>query len=106
MPVSKEPQFFGYNNLVAAPYNGGTALVLVFEALAQGSAAAQNQVREVYAMNSTDGGQTWSSQNRMTDDDINTDLGSKMTPGISAAPNGRIDTSWIDFRNDNGQPAD
>lgn len=102
MTVAKEPPFFGYNNFVAAPYNGGTSLVLVFEALAQGSAAAQNQVRDVYAMNSTDGGQTWSTQTRMSDDDINTDLGSKMTPGISAAPNGRIDTSWIDFRNDNG----
>ena len=102
MPVSKEPAFFGFSNFVAAPYNGGTALVLVFEALAQGSAAAQNQVRDVYAINSTDGGQTWNSQTRVTDDDVNTDLGSKMTPGISAAPNGRIDASWIDFRNDNG----
>ena len=102
MTVAKQPQFFGYNFFAAAPYHGGTSLVLIFEALAQGSAAAQNQVRDVYTINSTDGGNTWSTPVRVSDDDINTDLGSKMTPGISVAPNGRIDVAWIDFRNDNG----
>lgn len=102
MPVSQQPQFFGFANFTVAPYHGGTAMVLVFEALAQSGAAAQNQVRDIYTINSTDGGSTWGSPTRVTDDDINTDLASKFTPGISAAPNGRIDAAWIDFRNDNG----
>lgn len=103
MPISKEPPFFNYANFAVAPYHGGTAMVLVFEALAQSSTAAQNQVRDIYTINSTDGGNTWGSPTRVTDDDINTDLGSKFTPGISAAPNGRIDTAWLDLRNDNGK---
>jgi photosystem II stability/assembly factor-like uncharacterized protein len=102
MPVAKQPAFFSFPDLVAAPYNGGTSLVLVFEAIAQGTAGSQYQLRDIYSMNSTDGGQTWNSQTRVTDDDISTDLGNKYVPGISAAPNGRIDTSWIDFRDDNG----
>ena len=102
IPIAKEPAFFNYASMAAAPYNGGTALVLVFEALAQGTAGSQNQVRDIYSINSTDGGNSWSSPTRVTDDDITNDLGSKMVPGISAAPNGRIDASWIDFRNDNG----
>ncbi|MBV8527434.1 MAG: exo-alpha-sialidase, partial [Candidatus Dormibacteraeota bacterium] len=84
MPISKEPQFFGYSNFAVAPYKGGTAMVLEFEALAQGSTASQNQVRDIYTISSTDGGNTWGSPTRVTDDDINTDLGSKFTPGISA----------------------
>lgn len=103
MPVSQQPQFFGFPNFTVAPHNGGTAMVLIFEALAQGSTAAQNQVRDIYTVNSTDGGNTWGSPTRVTDDDINTDLGSKFTPGISAAPDGRIDAAWIDLRNDNGK---
>lgn len=94
------PTFFGFPALAAAPYNGGTALVIVYEAIAQGTAGSQSQLRDIYSINSSDGGQTWSSPTRVTDDDIGTDLGNKFTPGINAAPNGRLDAEWIDFRND------
>jgi hypothetical protein len=96
------PTFFGFPSFAAGAYNGGTALVLVYEAIAQGTAGSQYQLRDIYSQRSTDGGSTWSSPVRVTDDDLQTDLGNKFVPGIAAAPNGRFDAAWIDFRNDNG----
>ena len=31
-------------------------MVLIFEAIAQGTAGSQNQLRDIYSINSTDGG--------------------------------------------------
>jgi Neuraminidase (sialidase) len=44
---------------------------------------------------STDGGKTWGSLLQLNDDKATVD---HYYPGISVAPNGRIDVSWIDFR--------
>lgn len=97
------PTFFGFPAIAAAPYaHGGTALVVVYEAIASGSAGSQYQLRDIWSQNSTDGGSTWNAPLRVTDDDIGTDLGNKFVPGISSAPNGRFDAAWIDFRDDNG----
>lgn len=96
------PPFFGFPDFAAAQYKGGTALVLIYEGLAQGTAGSQNQQRDIYSTNSTDGGQTWSSATRVTDDDVQADLSNKYVPGITAAPNGRFDAAWVDSRNDNG----
>lgn len=96
------PTFFGFADFAAGSYKGGTALVFIYEAIAQGTAGSQYQLRDIYSQNSLDGGQTWNSPVRVTDDDIQTDLGNKFTPGINAAPNGRFDAAWIDFRNDTG----
>ena len=99
---AQTPAFFGNPDIAATAYHGGTALAVVFEAIAQGTAGSQDQLRDIYYMNSTDGGSTWSTPARLTDDDIATDLGNKFVPGIAASPNGRFDAAWIDFRNDNG----
>lgn len=99
---AETPAFFGNPDFAATTYQGGTAMALVFEAIAQGTAGSQYQLRDIYSVNSTDGGSTWSTPKRVTDDDIGTDLGNKYVPGIAASPNGRFDAAWIDFRNDNG----
>lgn len=100
---SSIPVNFGFASFAAAPYGqNGTALVLVYEGLAQGTAGTQYQLRDIYSQNSTDGGQTWGQQTRVTDDNILSDLGNKYVPGVTAAPNGRFDTAWVDMRDDNG----
>lgn len=54
---------------------------------------------ELYFLASTDGGSTWSEPINVTDDDP-TRGADQYHPGISVAPNGRIDLAWHDFRND------
>jgi photosystem II stability/assembly factor-like uncharacterized protein len=100
---SSIPENFGFAAFAAAPYGqNGTALVLIYEGLAQGTAGTQYQLRDIYTQNSTDGGQTWSQQTRVTDDNIASDLGNKYVPGVTSAPNGRFDAAWVDMRDDNG----
>lgn len=100
---SSIPVNFGFPTFAAASYGQkGTALVLMYETIAAGTAGTQYQLRDIYATNSTDGGQTWSQQTRVTDDNLLTDLGNKFVPGVTAAPNGRFDAAWVDMRNDNG----
>lgn len=94
--------FTAFPELTAAPYKGGTALVAVFEDLSLDAAAAKQGVREIFISRSTDRGTTWSARKRITDDPV-TGMYSKYVPQVSAAPNGRIDAAWYDFRNDNGR---
>lgn len=54
---------------------------------------------EVYVTSSTDGGETWNEPINITDDD-STGGADQYLPGISVAPNGRVDVAWYDFRND------
>ncbi|MGI8536764.1 MAG: sialidase family protein [Mycobacteriales bacterium] len=54
---------------------------------------------ELYFVASTDGGATWSEPNNISDDDPARGADQSF-PGISVAPNGRIDVAWHDFRND------
>jgi LPXTG-motif cell wall-anchored protein len=53
----------------------------------------------VYFTMSSDDGATWSEPIDITDDDPSR-TGDQYLPGISVAPNGRIDVAWYDFRND------
>lgn len=46
---------------------------------------------------STDGGKTWTKPVTLNDDQSGLD---HMFPGISVAPNGRVDVAWYDFRDD------
>jgi hypothetical protein len=58
--------------------------------------------RNIWFMKSTDGGSVWSKRVQLNDDiDPNRKPNyDQMFPGISVAPNGRIDIAWWDFRTD------
>jgi hypothetical protein len=51
----------------------------------------------IWFKSSGDGGATWSDRKKLNDDDTNLD---QYFPGVSVAPNGRVDVAWHDFRND------
>jgi hypothetical protein len=51
----------------------------------------------IWFKSSGDGGETWSERKKLNDDDTNLD---QYFPGVSVAPNGRVDVAWHDFRND------
>ncbi|GAC1643510.1 MAG: hypothetical protein NVS9B11_13080 [Candidatus Dormibacteraceae bacterium] len=100
--VQTRTGFTGFPELAAVSYNGGTALVAVFEDLSLDTGAAKQGVREIFTSRSSDRGATWTDRKRITDDPANGYF-SKYFPKVSAAPNGRIDAAWYDFRNDNGK---
>ncbi|MDQ4069706.1 MAG: glycoside hydrolase [Actinomycetota bacterium] len=52
-----------------------------------------------YFLASTDGGATWTTPLAMVDDGPPSEA-NQYYPGVSVAPNGRIDVAWHDFRND------
>jgi len=58
--------------------------------------------RNIYFMASTDGGRTFSGKTQLNDDvDPNRKPNyNQLFPGISVAPNGRVDVAWYDFRTD------
>ncbi len=58
-------------------------------------------VHDVYHERSTDGGATWSEPARLSDDPQDA-LTGQYHPDLVIAPDGRVDISWWDFRNDNG----
>jgi hypothetical protein len=53
--------------------------------------------QQVLLMSSIDGGGTWTEPHRFGP---STDGYDRHIPGISVAPNGRVDVTWFDFRND------
>ncbi len=54
---------------------------------------------DIYFMTSTDQGESWSEPVQLNDDDP--DRGANQYfPGVSVAPDGRVDVAWHDFRND------
>ena len=58
--------------------------------------------RDVLYRRSTDGAKTWSDTMTLNDDDP-AQLYSQHQPGISVAPNGRVDIAWWDQRDGNGR---
>lgn len=83
------------------PNGSGSVVVMVTEDIADGG-AGQQQVRDIYARHSLDGGKTWSKRVRLSDDPVQEDFANKFAPDVSIAPNGRIDVAWYDYRNDVG----
>lgn len=77
------------------------ALYVVFEQSDSPPPNARDD-RDIWFMSSTDGGDTWTDRIQLNDDDHpdrDPDY-DQMFPGISVAPNGRIDVAWHDFRTD------
>jgi len=54
--------------------------------------------REIFFRSSLDGGTTWSPSKTVNDDAPIPNI-QHYNPGISVAPNGRVDLAWYDFRN-------
>jgi len=81
------------------PTNGN--VYVVFEASLDPPPRPRDN-REIWFMRSTDGGRNFSDKVRLNDDidrDRNPNY-NQLFPGISVAPNGRVDVAWHDFRTD------
>lgn len=62
-------------------------------------ADGRNGDLDVFFMRSSDRGATWSEPVRVNDDEVGNRRSQKW-PRMSVAPNGRIDVTWYDYRND------
>lgn len=60
--------------------------------------AGPSDLNDIFVRISTDGGATWSDRVVVNDDAAQANA-QHYDPGISFAPNGRIDVAWYDFRN-------
>ncbi len=58
-----------------------------------------NGPQQVLLMSSVDHGKTWTTPVSLPDDTAAKNI-EHYNPGISVAPNGRVDVAWFDFRND------
>jgi hypothetical protein len=65
----------------------------IYVVFAQADTATSNT--NIWFKASTDGGRTWSERKKLNDDTTDLD---QYFPGVSVAPNGRIDVAWHDFR--------
>ncbi len=54
---------------------------------------------DIFLLASTDGGETWSDRRIVNDGARSPDGVKRYDPGLSIAPNGRLDIAWYDFRN-------
>jgi len=77
------------------------AIYVAFE-LSESSLPNPRDNRDIFFMGSTDGGATWSKRLKVNDDnDPNRKPNyDQFIPGISVAPNGRVDIAWYDMRTD------
>ncbi len=74
---------------------------MAFE-LSESSLPSPRDDRNIFFMSSTDGGETWTKRLKVNDDnDPNRKPNyDQFLPGISVAPNGRVDLAWYDMRTD------
>jgi hypothetical protein len=87
-------QIFIYQPVPAVDRDGTLHLVWW-----QAEGATLDVPTQIRYMRSTDRGATWSEQVELTDDDPARRF-NQYWPGMSVAPNGRIDVAWHDFRDD------
>ena len=75
-------------------------LYLVSQGALEPGAATTNTDRDLFLRVSSNGGTTWSEPIVINDDGSAKDKWVQQhAPGISVAPNGRLDIAWYDFRN-------
>ncbi|MBW3579346.1 MAG: glycoside hydrolase [Actinobacteria bacterium] len=86
---------FMRKQLLAADPSTGT-LYAVWYGHPDPRASRPDADADVFVRVSTDGGDTWSERRRINDDRVGVQ---QYDPGISIAPNGRVDVAWYDFRN-------
>ncbi|HEV2810493.1 MAG TPA: sialidase family protein, partial [Acidimicrobiales bacterium] len=97
--LSPASETFRYPAMAWSPEGGPQgSLHLVYEAE---TPQEVTWVHDVYHERSTDGGATWSEPARLSDDPEDA-LTGQYHPDLAIAPDGRVDVSWWDFRNDNG----
>src|SRR5262249_29619731 len=60
---------------------------------------------DIFFRRSTDNGKTWSDRKTLNDDTNRNPKDNHFDPGISVAPNGRIDIAWLDGRLSSVPPA-
>lgn len=64
-----------------------------------GAPSAKSGISTIYVASSTDAGKTWSPPADVVDSQASSAY-DQYAPGISVAPNGRVDVAWQDFRSD------
>ncbi len=82
--------------LVADPRSSNLYMTWHSHAEANNTGAQFQGNLDVFFRASTDGGRTWGERRVLNDDTVKAN---QFEPGISVAPNGRIDVAWFDFRN-------
>ncbi|MGH9124143.1 MAG: sialidase family protein [Acidimicrobiales bacterium] len=65
--------------------------------------ATPQMTENIFVTHSLDGGKTWSKPASPVPSSVSM-VSDRYTPGISVAPDGRVDVSWLDFRNDPFHP--
>lgn len=89
--------YAGRKYLLAADHTSGN-LYAVWYGNAKPKIDPQTDDVDIFLRASADGGRTWSDR-RVVNDDAEDGYTNHYDPGISIAPNGRIDIAWYDFRN-------
>ena len=87
--------------LAADPRSDALYMVWYSNAEVENQAADFQGYHDVFLRSSVDGGRTWGGRVTVNDDRTNAN---QFEPGISIAPNGRLDIAWYDFRNNPAPP--
>ena len=87
--------------LAADPNSASLYMVWYATAEVNNQATGFEGFHDIYLRASADGGKTWGERVTVNDDRIKVN---HYEPGLSIAPNGRLDIAWYDFRN-NPAPA-
>jgi hypothetical protein len=82
--------------IVSDPKRGTLYVTWVAQPDAMNQAPNYKADLEVFFRSSTDGGKTWSARKTLNDDGPG--KANQIDPGMSVAPNGRIDVAWYDGR--------